>query len=265
MNNFWHYTRIFAQLLRRDVYAFRKQIRSFAINYMIVSPIVYSINYGYLMPNSGMVNPTPEAGTLFFVGSVLQVLISPSIGLSLGVFFDMQHSRVIQYQMTFAPLSLIVLERILFFSAVTFLFVSPYYFIAKWLLGSYLATAYAQWWLIAVMLYLGALFFAAFTMFFVFFMERIQQFSNFFDRLVFPMIQLGGLRVPFSVFLEYSTILGLVVALNPLMQLTEGLRKAMIGGDSFMPFFVSIGGVLISSALCGFFAIRYAYKRLDAI
>lgn len=265
MSTTYHYLRVFVQLMRRDVHAFKKQMSAFAINYMIVCPVVYSLNYGYLMPNSGMVNPTPEAGTLFFAGSVLQVLISPSIGLALGVFFDMQHTRLIQYQLTFAPLRLIIFERILFFSAVTFFFVWPYYFIAKWLLGGYLATVDAHWLMIICILYLGALFFAAFTLFFVFLIERIQQFGNFFNRLVYPMIQLGGLRIPFSVFLEYSVLLGIIVMLNPLMHLTEGLRKAMLGGTTFLPYFISIGGVLISSLVCALLAMRYAYKRLDAV
>ncbi len=265
MNNAWHYARVFWQLMRRDIYAFRKQIKSFAINYMIISPMVYSINYGYLMPNSGMINPTPEMGTIFFLGSVLQVLISPSIGLALGVFFDSQHARVIQYQMTFAPLRLIILERILFFSLVTFVFVGPYYLIAKWLLGSYMATAHAHWLLIACIIYLGTLFFSAFTMFFVFYIERIQQFGNIFDRFIFPMLQLGGLRMPFSLFLDYSIFLGIFVLFNPMMHLTEGLRKAMLGGDTFLPYYVSIPGILLASVLCALLAMGYASKRLDAL
>ncbi|MGE0010549.1 MAG: hypothetical protein AB7F19_01130 [Candidatus Babeliales bacterium] len=265
MNSIWLYVRIFGQLLYRDIYAFRKQIKSFAINYMLVAPLVYSINYGYLMPNSGMINPTPEAGTIFFLGSLLQVLISPSLGLAFGVFFDTQHTKLLQYQMTFAPLSLIILERIFFFSIVTFVFIGPYYVIAKWLLGSYLATAHAQWWLIMLVMYLGMLFFSAFSLFFIFYIEGVHQVGNLFDRFIFPMLQLGGLRMPFSVFLEYSLVLGILVAFNPMMHLTEALRKAMLGGDTFMPYYVSITGILFASALFAFLAIRYAYKRLDAV
>lgn len=265
MNKFLHYLCIFWQLMRRDIYAFRNQVRAFAINFMVMSPVVYAINYGYLMPNAGMINPTPEAGTMFFVGSVLQVLIAPSIGLALGVFFDSQHAKLIHYQMTFAPLSLIILERIAFFSLVTFVFISPYFLIAKWLLGSYLATANAHLLLIWFVLYIGSFFFAAFSMFFVFYIERIQQFGNIFDRFMFPMLQLGGLRAPFSVFAEYNIFLGIAVAFNPMMQVTEALRKAMLGGDSYMPYYLSIGGALISGLICAFFAVRFATKRLDAI
>lgn len=265
MNATWHYLRIFWQLLRRDIYAFRNQIKSFAINYMIISPIVYSINYGYLMPNSGLINPTPEVGTVFFLGSVLQVLISPSIGLAIGVFFDAHHTKLIYYQMTFAPLRLIVLERILFFSGVTFLFVGPYYLIAKWLLGGFLVTSHAHWLLIAMLIYMATIFFSAFALFFIFYIDRIHQFSNFFDRFMFPMLQLGGLRVPFSIFWEYSIFLGIAVLFNPMLHITESLRKAMLGGATYLPYYITVPAILIASVLFIVLALRYAYKRLDAV
>lgn len=265
MKHFVYYARLFAQLLHRDMYAFKSQVRSFAINYMMFCPTVYAINYGYLMPNSGMMSPTAQAGTIFFVGSVLQILISPSIGLSLGVFFDAQHSRLIQYQMTFAPFALIIFERIFFFSLITFVFVSPYFLIAKWLLGSYFVTAHTSWLMVLCMLYLGSLFFAAFTLFFVFYIERIQQFGNIFDRFMFPMLQLGGLRIPFSAFMEFSAVLGAFVAFNPMMHITEGLRKATLGGSGYMPYYISVPGVLVSTAICAVLALKYARKRLDAV
>ncbi len=265
MNVTTHYARIFWQLLRRDIVTFRKQLYSFAINFTIISPIVYTISYGYIMPQAGLINPSPEAGTIFFVGSVLQVLIAPAIGLSLGVFFDTQHTKLLQYQMTFAPLSLIIFERIIFFSSVIFLCISPYFITAKWLLGSYLATMNTHWILIWCVLYVAALFFSAFSLFFIFSIKSIHQFGNLFDRFIFPLLQLGGLRAPYAVFMDYNLYLGIAVALNPMMQITEGLRKAMLGGDTYLPYYTSIGGALCSAVLCAYVAIRLAKKRLDAL
>ncbi len=265
MNNWWYYTRLFWQLFRRDLYAYSKKWTTFFINFMIVCPVVYALNYGYIMPNSGMINPTPELATLFFAGSVLQVIFPPAIGLAIGLYFDVHNSKFIHYQLTLAPARLIIVERIFFFATIIFVHAIPFYLISKWLLGAQFVTEHMTWWLLGIMLYLGSLFFSAFSVFFIFFIERIQQFGNFFNRLIYPMLQLGGVRMPFSVFLQYSTFLGFLVAFNPLMQLTEGLRRSILGGNNFMPFFISIGGLVLSCGLCVFFAIRYFYKRVDPV
>lgn len=261
-----YYLAVGWQFFKRDWALYRQNWYRFAINYIFFCPLVYTYAFGYLIPySSGVGDVSAETASLFFSGSILWVLYPLSFMFCLELFFDLQENRYIDYQLTLAPARLILVERLFFFSCITWLHLLPYYPIARLLLGAYFDTTATSWYMLALILYLSALFFVSFNLFFVFFIDRMQQIGNFFTRIVLPLVQVGGLRSPLSVMYQFSYLAGMLSLCNPIMLITEGIRQALFQSPAYLSYAAAIGGLLIAIACAMTACFFYFKKRVDHI
>jgi ABC-type transport system involved in cytochrome c biogenesis permease component len=265
MNTIMHRVHVFGYFLMRDFYVFRTSWRRILINFGTIVPITMTIAFGYFLPNSNMINPTPVQTTTFFVGCILWSMFPLAFLLNLDLLFDLEHDRFIDYQMITLDPPLILLQKIVFSTVITFLSVVLFYPIANILLGSYFYAAALSWPALILVLLLGSLFCAAFNMFMVCFIESTQKIGNFWMRFNNPMITLGGLFIPWSVMVKYSTLLGAVSLFNPLLYITEGIRTAIIGGDKFFSLPSVVAALLFFSILCYFLACYFFKKKVDYV
>lgn len=261
-----YYAHLFMQLLKRDIFVFKKERwKQFAINYILFCPAVYAFSFGYVIPYSGLETFSVAAASVFFAGSVSWLLYPLAFMLCLELFFDLQQNRFIDYQLTLAPARLVLAERLFFFSSITWLHLLPYYPISKWLLGNYFDTSSISWVKLFVILYFCSLFFVAFSLFFIFFIDRMHQIANFFIRIVFPMIQTGGLRTPLHILFQFTYWLGIFSLLNPVMYMTEGIRQAIFQSNDYLPYAISIAGLTVGTILSMLACCVYFKKRVGHI
>jgi len=265
MKWFVYYLQLFWQLFRRDCFVFTKQWKQFAINYILFCPPVYAFLYGYIIPYSSIEKVSVHAASVFFAGSIMWLLYPLSFILCLELFFDLQQNRFIDYQLTFAPARLILFERLFFFSLVTWIHLLPYYPLSRLLLGNYFDTSNTSWLMLFIILYFCSLFFVAFNLFFIFFIDRMHQIGNFFMRAVFPMIQLGGLYMPFNIMYQYMYAIGVISFFNPVMHMTEGIRQAIFQSDEYLSHTVTISALLIGTVISMLACFVFFKKRVDHI
>lgn len=265
MNAYLQRIRVMGYFLMRDFYTFGSKWRRIAVNYCTIIPVTMTIAFGYFLPNSNMINPTPIQTTTFFVGCILWSMFPLAFMLNVDVLFDLEHDRFIDYQIITLDPPLVLLQKVIFATIVTFLSISLFYPISKLLLGSYFYSASLSWFSLLLVLFLGSLFCASFNIFMVCFIESTQKIGNFWMRFNNPMITLGGLFIPWSVMVKYSTFLGAISLLNPLLYITEGIRRAIIGGDQFFSLSSVVVALFFFSILFYSLACYFFKKKVDYV
>ncbi len=256
---------IFYRFFQRDWYAFRKDIKKFFINYTLILPTVFALCFGYLFPFVTMNNTTPENITLFLAGYSLWPIFLITFSLNIKLLFDLKGDKFIDYQIIHLSPSLVLIEKIIFSATISWLFLLPFYPLLKLILRNLFATETTSWPLLFLMLGAGSLSCSAFNIFFACFVKRIEKLGNFFMRINYPMIILGGSFTPWYVFNQYSHIFASFTYLNPLIYVSEGLRQTIIGGSQFFSVAFCITGALFFTLLFTLLALRTFKKRVDSI
>jgi ABC-2 type transport system permease protein len=88
-----------------------------------------------------------------------------------------------------------------------------------------------------------------------------QQIGLVFSIVVVPITFLGCVYYPWAV-LSHIRWLQIVVLLNPIVYMSEGLRAALTPGVPHMPALMIVAALLISLALLGRFGIKGFLRRV---
>jgi ABC-type multidrug transport system permease subunit len=83
--------------------------------------------------------------------------------------------------------------------------------------------------------------------------------------VIFPMVQLGGLRMPLSVMFQYSYSLGVISLLNPIMFMTEGIRQALFQSSHYLSLAAVFAGLSAGTVLSLVCCLYFFKKRVDHI
>ncbi|MEX0940477.1 MAG: hypothetical protein WDZ41_03895 [Candidatus Babeliales bacterium] len=256
---------VFGWFLYRDFFIFSKNWHRVAINFGLFIPVSLTFCFGYILPNSNMINPSPEQITTFFVGSILWTLFPLAFVLNIDLLYDLEHDRFIDYQISILNPRLILIEKIFFSSLIAFVTSCLFYPVSRLLLGSYFYAAHFSWPALLMVLYMGSLFCAAFNIFVLSFIESTKKTGIFWMRINNPMISLGGLFIPWYVMKIFSPLLGYFILLNPLIYLTEGLRRAIIGDVVFLPIWLCVSMLFLFMIFFTLLAIYFFKKKIDHI
>jgi ABC-type multidrug transport system permease subunit len=262
---FLHQASVFTWLLWRDLYCFLDHWKRVLVNFGIFVPVTLTFSFGYLLPNSNMVLPTPAQTTVFFVGSILWAMFPLAFLLNYDVLYDFENDRFIDYQITVLNPRLLIVEKIVFSTIITFVHMLLFYPVSRLLLGSYFYAPQFSWPSVLLILLCGSLFCSAFNMFCISFLESTEKLGIFWMRINNPMIMLGGLFVPWSIVAHYNKLLGFLLLGNPLTYLTEGLRQAIIGGEQFFSLLVCTIGLLLYACLFTVLAVYFFKRKVDHI
>ena len=76
---------------------------------------------------------------------------------------------------------------------------------------------------------------------------------------------LGGFWAPLYIVQQSSTLLGYIVYLNPIIYLTEGLRRALLGDSAFLPVGVCVFALFGFSVLFTLLTFHFFKKKTDHI
>ena len=256
--------RVFLRFLQRDIYTYRHRFMTYVINYALIYPLIYSFFIGHLQGTAYFGNDVLLRSSLL-IGHILIVILVFANILNIGLIFDLENQRYIDYQLTLLDPRLIMVERILFSSLFTFLISLPFFPIAKLILGEGFITAHTSWPKTVCMLYACSLLCATYTQCMVCIIPTSRKVRSFWMRFNFVLNTLGGLFIPWYTMNTLSPVLGYVTLLNPLLYITEGLRQTLLAQEHFLSFSTCMGMLLFYSLLFTLASFYYFKKRVDHI
>lgn len=265
MNSITTNLKIFLQFLRRDIYVQMQHISTYLMNYVVIQPLIWSLVTGYLQANTYFGTHNVTQNTILFSGTIVIPLLMVTFINTMELLFDLTSIRYVEFQITILPPVLIIIERILFSSLLTFAMVVPFYPISKLLLNNYLDTSNANWFQIIILLYFGALCCSAYHLMTACIMKNTSQITSLWKRCNSPMIDFGGMWIPWVVMYRFSPTLGYLAYCNPLIYITDGLKQAMIGGPEFMPVLSCIGILCLFTIVFTTGAWYFFKKRTDCL
>ncbi|MDR3551072.1 MAG: ABC transporter permease [Candidatus Babeliales bacterium] len=255
---------VFLRFLQRDIYSYRQRVYTYLINYAVIYPVLYAFAIGYLQSNSYFGN-NPLQGSSLLIGHLLIIIIVFANMLNIGLLFDFENHRFIDYQVTLLNPRLILLERILFASIFTFAISMPFFPIAKLVLGDAFVTTQTSWLKTFLMLFVSSLFCATYTQFMVCIIPNSRKLRSYWMRINFVLNTLGGLFIPWYVINKLSLTLGSIALINPLLYITEGLRQSILAQPEYLPFWLCICMLLIFAIAFTLLSFHFFKKRVDHI
>jgi ABC-type polysaccharide/polyol phosphate export permease len=190
-------------------------------------------------------------------------MITLSYKITVELLFDLEQNRFIDYQISVLPPRYVLLERITFASLFTFALLIPYFPLAKLLLGSYFVTERTSWIMLESMVFIGCVFSATYNLLISCMLKDSSRLSQFWVRINQPLLILGGFWVPRYIIAQYSPFLGFLCYLNPYMYITEGLRRAVLATDQFLPFWLCSLMLTLWISICLCASFYYFRQRTD--
>lgn len=257
--------RIVKAFMQRDWILYKSMACNLVINNSFISPLIYTYAYGYLLPQLGLSNVTNESATIFFAGSIITMMFPLAFTWHQSLLHDFEHNRFITYQTSVLAPAWVMFERILFGSWVVMLHGTLLFPVSALLLGKRLVLYNACIWKTLICLYAGAILCSTFVVFLICYVKDFRSIRNFWLRVNHPMLQLGGLFIPWYVMNEKSRMIGVVTLCNPMLYITEGLKHSITGDARFFSFVYSISGIAIFCIIFYRLTLYYLRKKIDHI
>jgi ABC-2 type transport system permease protein len=258
------YWRSFTGLMLRDLCVLRREFIAFLIR-TVMNPLLFVFVFTYLFPKIGQgvkAAPGVNFGTvllpgLIAVGIFFQGIMAVALPLSveLGTTREI-HDRV----MAPLPVALVAVEKIVF-SAIQSVLAAVVIFPLVYLIPLNPVQVHIQSWpLLIVMVLLAGLASGAVGLT-IGTIVKPQQIGLIFGIVVVPVTFLGCVYYPWAV-LSHVPWLQVLVLVNPVVYMSEGLRAALTAQVQHMPVVAILGALSAALALIGFIGIRGFVHRV---
>ena len=250
--------RVFRALLRRDVSAARRELPFFLVR-TVLQPILFVVVFGFLMPKMGFVSRGYGAALLPGILAISMTLSSIQ-AVALPMVADFGWTKEIEDRLLApAPIRLIALEKVTagtIQGVIAAAFILP---VARLIMGPIAALSLSHAGEIAAVSILGA---AAFSALGLVLGTAIapQQIGLMFSVIIAPMIFLGCAYYPWQ-GLSAVPVLKIVVLVNPLVYVSEGLRGALTPSLPHMNMIAVLAALLLMTAGFGVAGLRSFERR----
>ena len=258
------YARAFWGLMVRDISVLRREFMAFLVR-TVMNPLMFVFVFTYLFPKMGQDFQNARGisfGTLILPGLVaVAIFVQGIMGVALPLSFEIGATREIEDRvMSPLPVTLVAIEKIVFSalqSVVAALVVFPMiYFIPatpvhvhvnSWpvLVGNILLASLASG---AVGLTIGTI-------------VKPQHISLMFGVVVVPITFFGCVYYPWAA-LHSVRWLQILVLINPLVYMSEGLRIALTPEAPHMPAWTTLAALLLCVGLLGYTGVRGFLNRV---
>lgn len=257
--------RLLCTLMHRDVLVYRSRFIPFIIQYSVIYPLLYGICFGYLMPKVGMGPTATMASSVILVGTICAALPAVGFAFLAEFIFDFERNRLLEFCITRISPRLYVLQKIVTGGLFTFLCLFPYYVVMKVMFWNFFDLSQASFGAAVLVLLLASLYQAALLVLFASYSKSATTIRYFWRRMNYPMMMLGGFLTPWFVMNKFSQTLGYLVLANPVLAVTEGLRRALLGGDQFLALWQAVGVLVVVIGGCTVLALRFFQHKTDHI
>ena len=257
--------RIAAAFCYRDYVVYARWIPGFIYSYSLQYPILYGLCFGYLLPKIGMGGSAIMCVSVMAIGTILYALFTAGFGICAEFLMDFEKARTIDYKLQFMPIWLIIAQKVVFNSLFIFVSCVLYIPMLKLLFYNDFDISQISWAGTYAMVLMSSVFIAAFQICFACAVSSRKSIRHLWRRVNYPMIIFGGFLVPWKPMNNYSSVLGYLGLLNPVTYITEGLRRAVLGIETFFPVSYCITALTIATLVCVGLSVILLRRKIDAV
>ena len=194
------------------------------------------------------------AGFMDAFGNVMELIV------------DLETDRLTYYYATLPlPMWVVFLQKIVamaLFSTIQTLAFIP---VAKLLLWNIFDPWAVNWFYVAVAMFFGNVFYAAFTLFIASYVKSRQHMNSAWRSFIFPLWFLGGFGFTWQIIYQVSPAFAYAELLNPIIYVSEAYRVAFLGQAGMLNFWLCIGAMMLFTVFTGWVGIKRLKKRCDFI
>lgn len=250
--------KVFGALVRRDVHVVSRELPFFLLR-TTLQPIMFTFVFGYLLPRMGFV----QRG---YTGALLPGVLGVSLAfasvqaVALPMVADFGWTLEIEDRLLApVPTWVIALEKVIAGTVqgvIAALFVLP---VARLIMGPIAGLDFAHFGVVVGMTLLGAFTFSAFGLL-LGSAIRGEQIGLMFGLIVAPMIFFGCAYYPWKA-LEAAPLVQVLVLVNPLVYVSEGMRGALTPSLPHMNLAMVTAALVLLSAIFMALGLRTFDKR----
>ena len=250
--------KVFGALVRRDVHVVSRELPFFLLR-TTLQPIMFTFVFGYLLPTMGFV----QRG---YTGALLPGVLGVSLAfasvqaVALPMVADFGWTLEIEDRLLApVPTWVIALEKVIAGTVqgvIAALFVLP---VARLIMGPIAGLDFAHFGVVVGMTLLGAFTFSAFGLL-LGSAIRGEQIGLMFGLIVAPMIFFGCAYYPWKA-LEAAPLVQVLVLVNPLVYVSEGMRGALTPSLPHMNLAMVTAALVLLSAIFMALGLRTFDKR----
>jgi hypothetical protein len=255
--------KVLKQFLIRDWYLFRFRFKEYGINYIVIYPLLSILIFSYLQP--GVYFGEKKLDLMLFAGNVALTIFALANNMLLPFLFDLFGVRFINYQLLLLHPRFILLEQLLFSTLFSFTLMIPYFPLTFALLSYFYPIGSIAWIKLFIMIFITALFSSSFNILAFCMVKSVMASRQLWLRIIWPLLVIGGLWVPWQVLYKFNHILAYAALLNPFIYMTEGFRTLLVSSEYNFSFSVCIISLLIFCILFMMAALYFFKKKIDHI
>ena len=257
------YASAFAGLLLRDLRVLRRELVPFVVR-VVMQPLLFLFVFTYVFPHIGQTGAVAGANfaTVLLPGLMaVAIMFSGIAAVALPLSQEFGVTREIDDRvMCPLPVPAVAIEKVCF-SAVQSILAALLVLPLAYLIPATPVYAHvASWPMLTATLILASLVSGALGLT-IGANVKPQQIGLVFSIVVVPITFLGCVYYPWAL-LSHIRWLQIVVLLNPIVYMSEGLRAALTPGVPHMPALMIVAALLLSLALLGSFGIKGFLRRV---
>lgn len=258
------YWRSFRGLLLRDLSVLRREVIPFLIR-TVMNPLMFVFVFTYLFPKMGQGFQSgggASFGTLILpgliaVGIFIQGIMATALPLSMEIGATREiHDRV----MSPLPVSWVAIEKIVF-SAVQSLLAALVIFPLAYFIPATPVQVHVSSWPVLIGILMLASLVSGTVGLAIGTIVKPEQIALMFGIIVVPVTFFGCVYYPWAA-MHNVRWLQILVLINPLVYMSEGLRTALTPAMPHMPAWVSFLALLIGLAVLGTVGIKGFIRRV---
>lgn len=256
------YKKPFIELFKTDLLVFKEVIPGKTINMLIWVISNVAVN-AYLMPYFGI---GKEYGPFMVAGTFATIGLFEIYPSAIQLISDMQHDRIISYQLSLPLPSTLVFIRLIcyYFLNITFMQIITLP-ISLSLLCDRIAFQAIDPFRFFIMIMASNLFYASMTLFLATRVTMMEKIGNVWSRFLYPLWYLGCYHFSWKALYTVAPHFAYLDLLNPMTWLMEGLRGSFLGSAEFLPFWLAVFVVVCMFFLLSWRGIMSLKKRLDCV
>ncbi|MBV9572900.1 MAG: ABC transporter permease [Acidobacteriales bacterium] len=258
------YARAFWGLLIRDTVVLRREFIAFAVR-TVMNPLMFVFVFTYLFPKMGQAFQNSHGtsfGTLILPGLIaVAIFVQGIMGVALPLSFEIGVSREIEDRvMSPLPVSLVAIEKIVF-SALQSLVAALVVFPLIFFIPATPVEVHVDSWLVLIASVLLASLASGAVGLTIGTIVKPQHITLMFGIVVVPITFFGCVYYPWAA-LHVIPWLQMLVLINPLVYMSEGLRTALTPGTPHMPAWATLGALFLCVVLLGYTGVRGFLNRV---
>jgi len=265
VTNYTLYWRSFRGLLLRDISVLRREVIPFLIR-TVMNPLMFVFVFTYLFPKMGQGFQSSATaggfGTLILpgllaVGIFIQGIMATALPLSMEIGATREiHDRV----MSPLPVTWVAIEKIVFSAVQSMLAALVIFPLVYFIPATPVQVHVSSWFTLIGILVLASLV-AGTVGLAIGTIVKPEQIALMFGIIVVPVTFFGCVYYPWAAMYKVRW-LQILVLINPLVYMSEGLRTALTPNVPHMPAWVAFLALLIGLGILGTVGVKGFIKRV---